>query len=107
MPPLSSKEAILVNDSFSEKAYREATESHAEKTLDQVAKAAAALEVKCDRLWVKNGQPWDGIIKAAKAKKCELIVMASHGRSGLAGIVLGSETHKVLTHSKIPVLVCR
>ena len=53
------------------------------------------------------GNPWEGIIRAAKARKCDLIVMASHGRRGLAGLVLGSETTKVLTHSKIPVLVCR
>ena len=51
--------------------------------------------------------PWEGIIRTAKAKKCDLIVMASHGRRGLAGLLLGSETTKVLTHSKIPVLVCR
>ena len=42
-----------------------------------------------------------------KARKCDLIVMASHGRRGLASVLLGSETQKVLTHSKTPVLVCR
>jgi nucleotide-binding universal stress UspA family protein len=46
-------------------------------------------------------------IRAAKAKKYDLIVMSSHGRRGLAGLLLGSETTKVLTHSKVPVLVCR
>ena len=51
--------------------------------------------------------PWEGIIKTARAKKCDLIVMASHGRRGLSGLLLGSETTKVLTHSKVPVLVCR
>ena len=51
--------------------------------------------------------PWEGIIRAAKSKRADLIVMASHGRRGLAGLVLGSETTKVLTHSKVPVLVCR
>ncbi|MEK6243313.1 MAG: universal stress protein, partial [Pseudomonadota bacterium] len=50
---------------------------------------------------------WEGIIRTAKAKKCDLIVMASHGRRGLAGLLLGSETNKVLTHSTFPVLVCR
>jgi nucleotide-binding universal stress UspA family protein len=52
-------------------------------------------------------QPWEGILKAARGKRCDLIVMASHGRRGIAGLLLGSETTKVLTHSKIPVLVCR
>lgn len=106
-PPLSSAEAMLVNYSDGEKAYREATVSRAEKALGQVAKAAASSKVKCDYLSVTNSQPWDGIIKAARTKKCDLIVMASHGHGALAGILLGSETHKVLSHSKIPVLVCR
>ena len=48
-----------------------------------------------------------GIIRAAQGRKCDVIVMGSHGRGGLAGILLGNETHKVLTHSKKPVLVCR
>jgi nucleotide-binding universal stress UspA family protein len=49
----------------------------------------------------------EAIIAAAKKKRCDLIVMGSHGRSGLAGLVLGSQTSKVLTHSKVPVLVAR
>jgi nucleotide-binding universal stress UspA family protein len=47
------------------------------------------------------------IIDAAEASRCDLIVMASHGRRGVSAVVLGSETVKVLTHSKIPVLVYR
>ena len=56
---------------------------------------------------VTGDQPWQAIIQAARSKKCDAIVMASHGRRGLAGVLLGSETVKVLTHSKVPVLVCR
>ena len=56
---------------------------------------------------VKADSPYAGIISAAKKGRCDLIFMASHGRSGLSGLLLGSETHKVLTHSKIPVLVYR
>ena len=52
-------------------------------------------------------QPWQGILKTARAKRCDLIVMASHGRRGIAGLLLGSETTKVLTHCRIPVLVVR
>jgi nucleotide-binding universal stress UspA family protein len=51
--------------------------------------------------------PWEAIIKAAADNSCDLIVMASHGRKGVAGVLLGSEATKVLTHSKVPVLVCR
>jgi nucleotide-binding universal stress UspA family protein len=56
---------------------------------------------------VVGGEPWKAILRAARARKCDLVVMASHGRSGMAGMLLGSEASKVLTHSKIPVLVCR
>jgi len=56
---------------------------------------------------VLGGEPWRVILRVARTRKCDLIVMASHGRRGIAGLLLGSETTKVLTHSKIPVLVCR
>jgi len=77
-------------------------------------KALAAVEIESQASRVQYGSailaaetPWEGIVRAARSKKCDLIVMASHGRRGLAGLLLGSETTKVLTHSKIPVLVCR
>jgi nucleotide-binding universal stress UspA family protein len=56
---------------------------------------------------VRDNQPWQAIVDTAKKMKCDLIVMSSHGRRGLSALLLGSETTKVLTHSKIPVLVCR
>ena len=62
--------------------------------------------VSYDTIQVENEQPYQAIIAAAKNKGCDLIVMASHGRSGLSGVLLGSVTNKVLTHTKIPVLVC-
>lgn len=107
MPTLNTEGAILVNHGFDQRAYKVATEKHAGEALGKVAAAAAAAKVKCDQLHVINPQPWDGIISVAKKQKCDLIVMASHGRRGLAGLLLGSETTKVLTHSKTPVLVCR
>ena len=58
-------------------------------------------------VWITADQAWEGIVKQAKRKKADLIVMASHSRRGLSGLLLGSETTKVLTHSKFPVLVCR
>ncbi len=51
--------------------------------------------------------PWKAILETAKKKKCDAIVMASHGRRGVSALLLGSETQKVLTHSKLPVIVVR
>jgi nucleotide-binding universal stress UspA family protein len=56
---------------------------------------------------LKHQDPYRAIIDTADSKGCDLIVMASHGRRGISAIVLGSETVKVLTHCKIPVLVYR
>ena len=58
-------------------------------------------------LHVVHDHPYAAIIEAAQTNHCDLICMASHGRKGLSALILGSETTKVLTHSKIPVLVCR
>ncbi len=80
---------------------------NAKKILGAVASAAKAAGVACDTLQAEHEHPYEGIIAAAKSKGCDLIVMASHGRHGISAIVLGSETVKVLTHSKIPVLVHR
>jgi nucleotide-binding universal stress UspA family protein len=79
----------------------------ADEKLSAVRKAAEAAGVQADLARVSDDHPWQGIIDIAHEKNCDLIVMASHGRRGLAGVVLGSETHKVLTHTKIPVLVVR
>jgi nucleotide-binding universal stress UspA family protein len=78
---------------------------HAETTLGAVAKAAAG--IACELVHVEHEHPYQAIIDTADAKGCDLIVMASHGRRGISAIVLGSETVKVLTHCKTPVLVHR
>ena len=78
-----------------------------EKYLEQIEAAARAAGLKYGGSVVMADTPYAGIISAAKKGKCDLIFMASHGRSGLSGILLGSQTQKVLTHSKIPVLVYR
>jgi nucleotide-binding universal stress UspA family protein len=75
--------------------------------LDAVAKEASAAGVATDELVVESEDVYDRIIEAAKQYDCDLICMASHGRRGMAAVVLGGETHKVLTHSHIPVLVVR
>ena len=61
----------------------------------------------CDTVCETSDHPHDAILRTANARKCDLIVMTSHGRKGLAAVLLGSETRKVLTHGKIPVLVVR
>ena len=86
--------------------YKERMTTVATKHLAQVKEAAEA-GVKCDTVHVQHEHPYQAIINAAKARGCDLIVMASHGRRGISAIVLGSETVKVLTHSTIPVLVYR
>jgi nucleotide-binding universal stress UspA family protein len=80
-------------------------EEHAEKILGAVAMQAAGVE--CETIQVEHEHPYQAIIDTADSKGCDLIVMASHGRRGISAIVLGSETVKVLTHCKIPVLVYR
>jgi nucleotide-binding universal stress UspA family protein len=81
--------------------------NHAEKTLGAIVDAARTAGVACEIVHVEHEHPYRAIIDTADAKACDLIVMASHGRRGIAAIVLGSETLKVLTHCKIPVLVHR
>lgn len=68
---------------------------------------AAAVGLAVDTVHVEHDNPWQAIIDTAKEKGANLIMMASHGRRGLSAVLLGSETQKVLTHSTIPVLVCR
>ena len=84
--------------------YKARMQKHAEKTL---AVATQAAGVACETIQVEHEHPYQAIIDTADLKGCDLIVMASHGRHGISAIVLGSETVKVLTHCKIPVLVHR
>ncbi len=81
--------------------------AHADRFLAVVATAAKAAGVACDIAVATSDHPYEAILQAAQEKKCDLIMMASHGRRGVQGLLLGSETQKVLTHSKIPVLVVR
>lgn len=89
------------------KRYEEVETVVAEKILDAVRKSAAEAGVECDTVIATDDLPYNAIIAQAKQSGCDLIIMASHGRKGLQGLLLGSETIKVLTHSTIPVLVIR
>lgn len=78
-----------------------------EKYFVTLRSKASALGVDAETVQIENDFPWQVIIDTARDKGAGLIVMASHGRRGLSAVLLGSETQKVLTHSTIPVLVCR
>ena len=77
------------------------------KYLDAAKDAATKAGVSCDVVHVEHEHPYAAIIDTARARTCDAIVMASHGRRGISAIVLGSETVKVLTHSTTPVVVVR
>jgi nucleotide-binding universal stress UspA family protein len=84
-----------------------AVRAEVDKNLLAVEKAAYEAGVPCEIVRGKSDQLYQAIIETAQTKGCDLIIMASHGRRGVGAILLGSETQKVLTHSKIPVLVYR
>lgn len=90
-----------------EKDHEEESRKHADELLSKVEGDAETKGVDCDRMVVVDDSAYEQIITAAEEGNCDLIVMASHGRRGLNAVLLGSETTKVLTHSKIPVLVVR
>jgi nucleotide-binding universal stress UspA family protein len=83
------------------------SQAHARQYLGVIEEAAKEAGVACDTATVRNDHPYEAIIDAAEKNGCDLIMMASHGRHGVRGALIGSETQKVLTHSKIPVLVYR
>ena len=87
--------------------YKTRMQKQAEKILGAVAHAAQAAGVGVREVQVEHEHPYRAIIDTAESKVCDLIVMASHSHHGISAIVLGSETVKVLTHCKIPVLVHR
>jgi nucleotide-binding universal stress UspA family protein len=91
----------------SPKEHKQFSEAAAKKAFGPIEAAAGNAGVACATQLLFERKPWEGILKAARSRKCDVIVMASHGRGGLGGLVLGSETQRVLAHSKIPVLVIR
>jgi nucleotide-binding universal stress UspA family protein len=87
-------------------AYEEATKEQAAKILSEVRGEALTIGVECETLHVINF-PAEAVIETAKVNACDLIVMGSHGRGGIARLLLGSQATKVVTLSSVPVLVCR
>jgi nucleotide-binding universal stress UspA family protein len=98
---------VMPNVMTLQKRFDEETGRHAKKLVDAVVANAKSAGVKCNAVVASSARPYEAILKQAGKAKCDLIMMASHGRKGLQSILLGSETAKVLTHTKIPVLVVR
>ena len=97
----------VVYEPVSRKEYAKLAAEDAQEILEKVATKAEAAGVPCKTAYAIASAPWEAILAAAKKHKCDAIVMASHGRRGLSAVLLGSETQKVLTHSKLPVIVVR
>jgi nucleotide-binding universal stress UspA family protein len=99
-------EGALIDPTSPEK-FAELAEKQAQEVLGAAVKSAQESGVTAATVSTTNDVPYEAIISTAEAEGCDLIFMASHGRRGISGLLLGSETQKVLTHSKVPVLVYR
>jgi len=106
-PPTHLYGEGFIGDAKLLEALEKRSHEFAQKAVDQVAAAAKAGGVKCKTVIGRSVLPYRGIIDAAEKGRCDAIFMASHGHRGLTGLLLGSVTHEVLTHSRIPVLVFR
>jgi nucleotide-binding universal stress UspA family protein len=93
--------------SDSKERYEQDSRAHARSSLSVVYAVAKENGVSCDCISETNSHPYAVIVETAEKRGCDLIMMASHGRRGVQALLIGSETTKVLTHSKIPVLVLR
>jgi nucleotide-binding universal stress UspA family protein len=88
-------------------AWRAEADRLGREALDYVVRRATEAGVPCETVLAPPGPAWDGIIATARERGCDIIVMASHGRRGVAARLLGSETQRVLVHCDIPVLIVR
>lgn len=105
--PRSYMEGALPVDAQNVKQIEAQWTANAQTTVDAIKADASAQGVTAKAVVAKSDLVAEAVIAAAKKHKCDLIVMASHGRRGIEAMLIGSETQKVLTHSKIPVLVWR
>ncbi len=99
---LTIRTEILVD---AEGQYERYARLHAEQYLSVIEREAKAAGVTCETACVVASHVYEAIIEAAEVRGCDVIVMASHGSKGVQGLLIGSETAKVLTHTKLPVLV--
>ena len=105
-PGLYLGDGVLVTPSAVEE-HRRAVSELAQKNLAAIEAIAREAGVPFAGKEVQRDLAWSAIVDAAESEACDLIVMGSHGRGALGGLVLGSQTVKVLSQSKVPVLVCR
>ena len=101
---LVSGEALIA---FPVEDYEKTTNENAARILAGVSALARKADINCATVHAKDQYPADEILDTAKKSGCDLIVMASHGRRGLGRLLLGSQAVDVLTHSSVPVLICR
>ena len=94
-------------DPITEERIEEEAKSRAAGYLAHIEEVARGVGVPCRTVCETSDHPYEAILRIAEAEGCDLIVMTSHGRKGLAAVLLGSETRKVLTHARMPVLVVR
>jgi len=106
LPPMYGEGAIYV-PGLSAREYKRNGARAAKKALAVVEIEARLAGAPFTAKVIYGALPWEGILRAARSGKCDAVAMASHGRGGLGGLILGSETQRVLAHSKIPVLVVR
>ena len=105
--PLPAYADGVVYEPVSRKEYAKLAADDAKKILDVAIAKSTAAGVECASAYTIAAAPWEAILAAAKKHKSDAIVMASHGRRGISAVLLGSETQKVLTHTKLPVIVVR
>ena len=103
--PVAMADGVILANPIDE--YEKALAQDAGRILAAVAESAGKLGVACTTVHVADRFPAEGIIEQAKARHCDLIVMASHGRRGIAKLLLGSQATRVLTYSSVPVLICK
>jgi nucleotide-binding universal stress UspA family protein len=106
-PPWSS---LVVGDAvvmYPPADYEQTMAKSAQKLLDKASEMFTAAGIPCETVHNTDPQAHKAIVETAKAKGCDLIVMGSHGRHGLAGLMLGSVATKTVTHAHVPVLICR
>lgn len=103
--PIAGEVAMLAAESRDE--FAQSTREQAERILAEAVAVAKTAGLETSTATEVSDIPYQVIINTAQNQGCDLVFMASHGRKGLAGLLIGSETHKVLTHCKVPVLVYR
>jgi len=107
VPPAYPEESLYYVPGMSPQECKKIFLKQAARALAVIQSQAKTAGVRCQVKHVTAGQPWEAILRTARSVKCDAVVMASHGRGGLGGVLLGSETNRVLAKSQIQVLVVR